>query len=415
MIEQGLGEDLTARHTHLSGQFDGVVPQPVTVGSADCIANGDSIDDAADVSKLFNGFPEACYLAPPQVNPPQIPPGIKAPDFERGSAFLRCTVMLFWATAIRKLYAGDVDGLGDQLAAFFPAPSTVNTHAAFLRFPALATIINPEFAIACVSGTTNFQQFATQAFTSISGPHNVGIFATLPLWYDAGEFILFWLKHDGWDVTKPLFLVGHSYGAVAALTLVARIKHFQPNFDVRYLTFGTPKIGDDRMVRLVAAAQGQSVINAEDFVGSLPPNQFWLGQFLNIVPGFADEAWSPWQPVPRIAQLNQDGTLVAGADGADLDFATLQAMILRALTGFPQNPIAAHSIDEYVARLKRQCEPARKVDWPLTPVIVSDMIGPEAMVMWGGAYETPAGTGAIEFGGETVSPHGRGGISFGGS
>ena len=93
---QALGEDLASKQSWYDGTAPVQPPLLVLVGDADCIANGESIDNSVPFSSLQNGFLPACYL-----------PGTADSYFPVLFDFGSCSMQFLYARVIQWLYEGN--------------------------------------------------------------------------------------------------------------------------------------------------------------------------------------------------------------------------------------------------------------------------------------------------------------------
>lgn len=233
-----LGENLTTPQPWYNGAAPVVRPFPRVVGAARCLEVGENLASAIRSSELIDGFPRLCFT--PEDRPDE--------QWLRVSEFTRCVLQKLYAAVIDWLYALDVARINRLFLTWLGASAVVTVHAGTTLLPPVCTVVHPQFSIIICAGTENFQQLATQAFLSIRRPTNYGILSTHPLWYNASNWVNDFAVADGVDENKPVLLVGHSYGGATASILAARYRAANPLRQVRYITYGCPKIGDVRLV-----------------------------------------------------------------------------------------------------------------------------------------------------------------------
>jgi len=358
---QALGEDLATKTKWNGGQLPAVLPEPITIGDADCIGNGG--DTSRVALEVVSGFPVACF-----------DPSVLDEEWNEASAFAECRMQAFYAQLLVKLYDHDSAGIIALVAKILgPNVVTTVTYGTTL-LPDVITIIHPRFSIAIVDGTSNFQQLALQAFQSIIAPTDFGILSTLPLWYSASNHILSVLNADGWPAQRPFFGVGHSYGAAAVLNVVARLRAGFPNLRLRFLTFGCPKIGDQRFVDLLRKTEGYAIANDSDIATVIPPSITLLSPILVLFPLEPLTNYLSWFP-PPFGQLQLDAGVLVPNGTAPLDTPTLIELITNAVLGEEQEPIAEHRMGSYLQRIRKRC--------PLgePPVVMPVATG---HIVWGG-------------------------------
>jgi pimeloyl-ACP methyl ester carboxylesterase len=383
LLAQGLGEDVTAKMPWDDGRLPSYLPLPQSVGSVDCLANGEGnlLTDSVPYEQLIDGFVPACFI-------PQ--PGTVLP-FDFVSDPSSCSNQLLYARIIEWLYAANAVSIADLLHAWIGNAAVVTFHEGTTLYPSLVTVRTPGYALCIVSGTANYQQFALEALYSLIRPFNYGILSTNSQWYAASSWIQAALVADGIDGTLPIFLCGHSYGAVAALILAARFRSGSPNRVVKFLTFGSPKIGDQRFVTLLSSCIGYAIANDTDLVTALPPNlaalfpvETFLGNPLLLV-------WTEWQAAPFQILLAGDGSQTF--DGAiSLDFATLLTITLDVLATVPLPSLPGHAIGEYFSRIANRCPDA---EWPVPPPIYVKIFVPDGILLEIGDNVLVENTGII--------------------
>ncbi len=408
---QGLGESLTAKHSHLSGEFSGPVPLQRVVGSADCLANGET--QPADIADFINGYPPECFIP---VAP--IPVPVPVPDamagYNAGSAFFRCQVQRLWARVIDWLYVDDAASIDAALTEFFGPSVTITIYPVEGDYPAVVTIVHPSWVIAVADGTRNFQQIALQGFASLTGPVNHGAYSTLGLWQQASSHIHDKIVASGVNDTRPVFLVGHSYGAAAMLLLAARYRFWDSGRVVKYLAYGCPKIGDIRARQLLERCDGLALTNDNDAVTSLPPDTLTAAAVSPLFPLLNWSGMNDWERAPNAMVQDDEGRLTPGPPLA-MDFATLFAMVTRLVALQPINTILGHGIAEYYRRITLRCP---NPGWPVDAEIVDMMNVPDDLpgtIGVAAANGALSGSASIVMGGKNRALTPDGGIVVGGS
>ena len=397
--ELRLGESLDAAHIYYAGTSPVIAPQDRIVGKPECVKSGEKIADAAIIGDLVDGFPSACFI------PPETLPDLW---FEVGT-INRCIVQKIYAVVIDWLYVDDEERIIQALTDWLGAAVTISVHGGTPFLPAVVTIIHPEFSVIILDGTRNFQQFALQALYAQIRPTNIGIFGTNRFWYSASTWATAWLENDGADPAKPILLVGHSYGGAVAQILAARYRAWRPEREIRYLTYGSPKPGDQRLIDLLRQCQGISLANDNDIVTVLPPDR------LTLIPVVAALALpvlfllENWKRPANQLLLREDGSAFTN-ESVLLDFDTLLAIMIRVIAQEPLDVIIGHSSGEYVARLSRRCpDPAWPIDAEVndlldysigaigfTGIIIGDDLGIEVGI--GGEEGPDVGALGIEVG-----------------
>ncbi len=323
------------------------------LGSDACFENGEPFAEALPQSSIFNGFNQACFRSLP----------VDTNDFDIASAFT-CSLQFFYATIIAGLYEQDSVSIAAAFALLLPE-AIVTFHAGTPTRTDVVTAITPTYSVAVTDGTNTFQQGAMQAFLAIQRPTDIGALSTFPFWNDNADWLHGHLRDDGADPTAPVFLCGHSYGGVTASILAARYRAAQPRRQIRCLTFGSPKPGDQRLQDLLKTVQMLSMANTGDIVTSLPPNFIELAP-VQISLGLTTlGVWASWIREPSRQLQHSDGSLTPSG-GALLDFATLLALANNAISGTNPGPVLSHPIGEYRRRINVRCP---LPEWPVSPAL----------------------------------------------
>jgi hypothetical protein len=106
-----------------------------------------------------------------------------------------------------------------------------------------------------------------------------------------------------------VLFAGHSYGGATVLVAAAFLRRESVTRDIRYVTFGAPKGGDDRWAALVSTCQGISLANDGDIVPLIPPTSQMLA-FLGRAGGLPNAAaLGTWTYPPRNTSMRADGGL----------------------------------------------------------------------------------------------------------
>ena len=349
---QGLGEDLTARHTWDDGSLPAELPRNALVGNASCFADGEQFAHGVDYNDLDNGFNPTCFVPLPAL----------APLWDQVSSFDLCSLQFFYSTVISWLYYGQFSNVVSAFNLLLGPGATVTTSPVVGIYPSFAIAKTPDFAIMVAAGTNDYQQFALQGFYSLVGPVDQGPYSTNPIWQACSQWFHQALVNAGVSPSDPLFLCGHSYGAVALDVLAARYRFWNPTRVIRMLTFGAPKVGDTRMLTLLDQIPSWSVCNDGDLVTVLPPN---LAQIAPLAVALALPSLfllDRWLREPHRQLQFATGALVPNGDTV-IDFPTLLDYTNRALAHLPIANIIYHEIGIYRDRILTRC-PNRQ--WPLS-------------------------------------------------
>lgn len=327
-------------------------PNNEVIGEINCLLDGEQVRHALPQDQIRDGFNVACFT-------PAVP---LDPLWEIASSYNSCSLQFFYATVIQWIYNGEEARIQAAFALLLGPTAMTTLHPRAGFFPALVTVITPQFSIGVMSGTDNYQQFALQGFYTLTGPVDVGIFSCNFVHYSASTWLHLKLVADGAAAGRPVFLVGHSYGGAAASILAGRYINANVDRDVRTLTFGEPKPGDVRLYGLLQACPGISLQNFEDFVCTLPPDYLTIAavSIALALPGLL--TMTSWHYVPNRTVLQLDGSLSPNTSPA-IGFTTMLNYTNRALLNLPIAVILDHEITIYRERTLRRC-PDR--EWPIS-------------------------------------------------
>lgn len=341
-----------------NGRPPAMLPLARLVGDEPCIREGSFWPVPGDIARtIIAGFDSRCFAA---AAPPPIP---RCPAI---TSIATPAVQAVYARLIQLVYDENWTLLKNALLAWLGPPITVHTHGAFGIFPARAYVdLGGGCWMVLVSGTTNFQQMATQSFYAFIGPQDYGAYATNANWYGVASLLTTEMNTLGVSALKPIVFVGHSYGAAIAAVAAAQIENANPDAPLYLLTFGMPKLGDQNLVNLIAGMWHMSIVNHDDLVHTLPPDGFSAAPFLAILPIFGAPNWGQWRPVGSYLVLSPPG-IGTMASGVFVDAGTLGPLVDAILAGNPLAPIAGHPIAVYAQNLwMRQNTPT----WPVTPAV----------------------------------------------
>jgi len=394
-----IGPDLAAPQPWYNGAAPTVLPRVTTAGTQDCVTNGEryALRLVRGSPDLINGFPRPCFT---QADIRDIWMQVAAID--------RCSVQKLWIRIINWMYADDSVSIATTLHQWLGAGRDVRWIPATVDFPALTIVVDPEFTIVCMDGTRRFQQLALQAWDLLQGPQNFGIFATTPFWYDASTYVINQLEAIPININAPIVCIGHSYGAVVAALLAARLRAGNAVREVLLLTYGMPKPGDANLIAWLDRCRQVHLVNDIDIVTTLPPDYAHLWLVVPLLGTFALGLWPGWQRAQQPLRLDEFGN--ATPDWAETpDAFTLGFMVSQALSHQSLNAFIGHTPDEYLRRLQRRCP---FDEWPLPPIVNEEITGILGMKFDGGI--TPSNAYAkIAFGGGIPLPPGQPGqIAF---
>jgi len=336
-----LGEPLAERQLWTRSDPLPLYPSPIQIGTNDCIANGEVDPSPTDPSLFFSGFNRDCWQ------------GLSGPIPETlNDLALDTRLTQFRIASINEQLYLD-QATATALAVELLGPDTVVSIQDFDSsgpWPTSLIADNGFIQMVVLTGTENYQQFALQGMYSLIAPENLNGYGSNPIWITAANVINIRVATAGLDPSRPILIVGHSYGGAVAANLAILYSRFQPGRDVRIVTFGMPKPGDQRMIDLLQAVPGFHFANMGDPIPSLPPSADFLFPFLNPEINAVLGAWAQYkQPHARLvidAAGNVNPSTVATFSITDLaDF------VFSALLGVPIPPQVAHEMTSYRFRL----------------------------------------------------------------
>lgn len=351
---QTLGESLTAPQEWDDGNGDFLTPIPQIVGNADCLANGDVIREGRLATSYREGFPLNCFTLS-ELNQMAI---------AKSQAIRICSTQYAYARLIALLYDDEHTRITEFFQAWLGNDWTVDFYQPASPLPQVAVARNAVACVILIEGTTDFQQFALQAFYSLIAPAHVGIFRTSEFWYSASTYALQCMANSGITFAMPRTIVGHSYGAVTACLLGARLRHHTPSTAQRVLMFASPRPGDIAAPALLRSDY-INIVNRGDVVPLTPFNGDELSPIVGTIPSGVLAAWLQWRVMTQTALLETDGQLREW-DYPATGTADIASLTANAILGIPLAPQVAHTIAEYASRTKLRCPfPV----WPLTPAL----------------------------------------------
>lgn len=377
-----LGEVVDAKHAYYRGDAPTVPPLNRSVGNAECIQLGDRVSEGVPSVDLIDGFAPACMIDD---------------AWARVSSYNQCATRRVYASLIVQLYAFDDESihatiagwLGDLLA---PDEYTVKVRHHVGVMPGIITIVTPGWTVFVLDGTSNFQEIALQAFAFAQAPANFGIIGTVPLYYQAASYLLNALETDGMVAGNPVMSVGHSYGGAVALVTAARLRWPDPQRELKYLTFGSPKIGSESFVELVRTMKGWNLANDDDLITILPPDAREFLSLFPVLPWPAMTNWGFWHRPPNQVVMDLEGRLFT----SQTRFLDMQTLLAIAEDAFEQQviaPINGHRSGEYLRRIERLCPDA---EWPIKKPTSKKIWLPEAVMTLTGKPK-PSRDGALVF------------------
>jgi len=367
-----------------------VVPEARLVGTLACLAQGETPDDQFPMDQLEDGYPPLCF----------VPLETSEELWQLASSFNRCSLQRFYAAVLDWMYADDPIKIVEGFTELLGPDVQILFHPVVGIMPAVVTVIHPTFSICVCDGTRNFQTLATQAFQSVRRPTNFGSLGTLPLWYEASQHAHDFLTADGASPSTPIFFAGHSYGAATAMVLAARYRYANPLRTIRYITYGAPKPGNQRLIDLVTSCAGINLANHDDLVTMIPPDQLTLLPVMIALSAPSLAVWVDWLRPPNQVRQDVDGSLHVN-ELFSMDFSTLYAMAERVLNNQSLDVMNGHKVTEYFRRITQRCD---TVSWPINSEIL-DLLDYELSDIVLGAGEELPDAGLVlgaSFAGEVI-------------
>lgn len=205
----------------------------------------------------------------------------------------------------------------------------------------------PGYWVVGMAGTTTFIEFALEAIALSLGPDNFGLWGSIPLWRNAAFYLANHISTFYPSIyNDPILLVGHSYGGAAMCNLAALYHQANPDREVKLMTFGCPKPGDQRLIDILADIDQIHIGTPNDVVPNAPFSFGVLGALAGLVPPNILSAWARFKPVQGAYTIGYDHVLRPGRiDTTPLDI--LVAIMAWAFSGGSSPAIPDHSMDVY--------------------------------------------------------------------
>jgi len=333
------------------GELDISFPPGTPFGTWSQFAEELTFPEEINGSQLRAGIPTSCWTSVGQ-------PFVPADDV---SNILNCCVRTAYAALLKWLYDAEFQKFKDFFDDWLGPSAIVTTYAQSGLLPAMAIVASDFFTLVFVTGTTNFQQLALQAFQAKLGPSSFGSFRTLQLWFDLATKISERLSLTLSAPDKPLVYAGHSYGAAGCAVSAMREKAAGLTRDIFLLTFGMPKPSDNPGIRLLDVVRCVHVWNRGDIVSQLPLNIIQSSWFPDLISQQLETRWGLWSAAPEYRIQELSGRSFLG----HLPTLTADDIIdpLLAISfGQPVSEVFAHPIKEYILRSCRACRCPR---WPI--------------------------------------------------
>jgi len=317
-----------------NGALESPYPDARTIGSADCLENGET-SGGSETVMFTRGYPLPCWDSTPTF-----------PDV--GSRSFKVLI----AEAMVLHYAGDPTAT-DKLQEATGFASPVADYPVTTGLPPGGMIqVTPIGAFVLIDGTSDPQTLALQAAAALTPPTNLGPYSTFPGWATSALTWHLRLVTNGVDPTGPIYLCGHSMGGVLSGLLAARYIAWNPNRFIALQTFGSPCPGDARLVEMMRGVYQEQLANQGDWI---PCCASWLGlgwPLVWAVTPLSEDVWPRWQqPIGRMV-LAVDGSINPNTTG----WYDMNDLLDAAFALANSNPTAAadaHRMAVYLERLRR--------------------------------------------------------------
>lgn len=342
LTHRGLGE-YEGVSEKTSGDPPARRPLPVLVGTPDCIASGERpglpiiTNRSAACSRPL---PDACYLA--------------GQDFLDKTNVLDC-VFAWWSARI--IFAA-YENLGDAeaLVAELLGPDAVISSFPQIdptRPAGVVAVVNDTLLL-WLTGTTNAQEAAAQAFFFGSGPVELGLFAASAVYSAAALTVADLLTAAGVSDASRIVLAGHSYGGAVVDVLAAIMLIADPDRNIELLTIGAPKPGDRRLIDILNPLRQTHYANERDPIPFLPPQGMDLAGLNPIVNLALAANWRLFARPRHTVLISEGGTLTeVVSDQLPNDLINLLALLIAQVRAAPQ--FTAHKTEWYIYRLCEAC------------------------------------------------------------
>lgn len=318
--------------------------RPVTYPALDLVGDTSALARAQRnvvALPLVYGFDSRCYA-----NPLGVPPEtIVLTDISQRSIMTRIA-------SFQDLLYTDAAAAAVALQAYMGPDATVSFVAddPSSAIPGSLIGISPREQIVIISGTTTQAQLVFQLLYGIVGVVDYGRYATIAQWQIAADAITTRMNAAGVDLSKPIVLVGHSYGGAVASLIAASIRFSHPTADVSLLTFGAPLPGDQRVADLLRPIRQIHLATTTDPVPASPPTGVWLLPFFLLAPAPLYNRWALVSGDRPITLLDPSGLMVEGQPWI-VSFPILSDLATTAIAGAGYPSLPGHEIKYYLQLL----------------------------------------------------------------
>lgn len=351
--DSGIGE-YAGPQTWWKGEPPARRPLAVRVGSEDCIAHG----EPAPLT-VISGKSAFCEEILP------------APCYGREDSIfaltnvLDCVFAKKTADIIDKAYS-DLAAAAAIVAGYMPAGTVVTTFPqpnAFVPAGIIASI--GDTVVLWLTGTTNFQQLAAQAFYFGFGPIDQGRYSTSGIDETAALFVADQLNAAGLGAAGRIVLTGHSFGGAVAMVLAAKMLAADSNRLVELLTLGAPSPGDQRLIDLIAPLFQVHYANEQDPIPYLPPRGLTFAGLLPVIGPVLALFWPTFARVPVQRTITEDGKFVDQRT-EDLPNDAIAVCVAAIAAGLDVPSFKPHRTDWYAYKICLACP---CVPRPCTPPV----------------------------------------------
>lgn len=337
-----LGEDPAAVRSYSLGAPLGPIAPPAVLGSADCIANGETWPLPV-VPTLEGGFSVACFAG--------LAPAFQPLDIRNQGNWC------FWAEVLDLAYASPV-AAQQKVATALGVPVSGYAQAQAVQLvPTWFVLTAPAPApmVVVITGATTTAQWLAQILYGGRPPVAFGQYATHPVWEALSTDFLERLRLIGASATQDIIIVGHSMGGAVAACMAARLRLHAPARRIQLLTLGSPRPGDSRLIDLTMTMDVVNLQNDGDIVLSVPYNLADFPLFiLPLLASFYPPGSPLWAWPANRYRVAWDGTIQQGA-AAPGGGPVYAQIILWGVGAGPFPDFSAHLIPEYARRI---CAPA---------------------------------------------------------
>lgn len=434
--DDGLGPVVGAPITYIDGQWDGDFPWPKLIGSPDCIQLGET-GPSVNPEEFREGLPAACWIqagsaitsADLSINPfyetttriplpvlPQFRPVVREPfppiapqlpAFDDLASYAYCPIQRFWAAIIQLVYYfrdADLAAIADRI---WQGTQTVR----FDRHQELRVgtwiVKAPEALYVAIDGTfpTFPLEFLVQAYNWLTPLDTQGGVSVSAIYRTNAQNILNRITNLNPITTKRMFICGHSFGAATAQVLASMVRAANPDWDIRYLLFASPKAGDESLRTALKTCRGLPVNRVDDVIPLLPPKPTDPTAWAVGIVSAARIFWQGFQPHKHPQFIDANGQIIRGRREGVYTNVFRQA-VQWAWNGGDLPVLRSHPIARYYDSITSRCPlPA----YPMTRQILNIINAAGVLALGGDNLLAPA-EGTLEFSGMDALPSINGGL-----